>query len=85
MAKRERLMFYPVATEPKPWPTGPCGQVCCGCTLCGRGLGNGMFLALCVECGEALRDPYSDLGSLLRDTYREARFARLKAENAAGR
>lgn len=72
--RKGRLYYYPLP-DAQPWPTGPCGQVASGCTLCGRGLGNGVGLAMCVECGDALRNSDSPLGRLLRMAYAEARRA----------
>lgn len=70
-----RGWYTPVSTEDRRWPGGPCGQVVTGCTLCSRALGNGGGLVLCTECGEALRDPWSPLGILLRESYEEAKRA----------
>lgn len=72
-----KLMYYPIAAKPQPWPKGPCAQVQASCALCDAGLGTGGGLVLCVQCGEALRDRYSPLGMLLREAYHDARRAAL--------
>lgn len=77
-------MFYAPPQGPHPWPSGPCGQVCTGCTLCGRGLGNGGGLVLCVECGEAIRDAYSPMGILLRESFAAAKRRRAAEAAATG-